>query len=385
MPKRKLRLRTPKGVNAGYVFLRSPQSCYNRRQISGGVETLQVLIMGAGAIGGLVGAALAQQGHAVTLLGRPRLAAALQSQGLILKHAGGTTTLTGLPVVTSLAEAVTRPAHFDLAVLTVKSYDTAAVAAELAASTAPDMPILALQNGVGNEEMLAAAVGAPRVLSGAITTVVSIPAAGVIEVTKPGEIVVAPLPGDAPLLTPARMAETLTQAGFRARVTPDYRALKWTKLLMNELCNASCAILGWTPNQVFGDARLADLEITAWRETLSVMRALGIGTMRLGGYPFPQLAPLIRTVPLWLLRRSMARFVVAGRGSKMPSLYLDLAAAKGRSEVAYLNGAVAQAGEQAGIAVPVNRRLWQVLQAICEGREAWEAWQDQPDRLLAGG
>lgn len=344
---------------------------------------MQVLIIGAGAIGGLVGARLAQQGHAVTLLGRPRLAAAVQNQGLILKHAGGTTTLTSIPVVTSLVEALAPPGHFDLAVLTVKSYDTAAIASELAAASTPGMPILALQNGVGNEETLAAALGPTRVLSGAITTVVSVPAAGVIEVTKPGEIVIAPLPGGTPQLAPERVAEQLTQADFRARVTPDYRALKWTKLLMNELCNASCAILGWTPNQVFGDARLASLEIAAWRETLAVMRAQGIGTLGLGGYPFPQLAPFIRTLPVAVLRRAMARFVIAGRGSKMPSLYLDLAAGKRRSEVAYLNGAVAQAGEQIGVAVPVNRMLWQVLQAICDGREMWESWQGRPEHLLA--
>lgn len=344
---------------------------------------MQVLIIGAGAIGGLVGARLAQQGHAVTLLGRPTLAAASEARGLVLRSPEGTSTLTNVPVVTSLAAALGRRPGYDLAVLTVKSYDTATIAAELAASTPPDLPVLALQNGVGNEETLAAALGAPRVLSGAITTVVSVPETGVIEVTRPGEIVVAPLAGAAPLITPESVAGSLREAGMHARVTPDYRALKWTKLLMNELCNASCAILGWGPNQVFADPRLAAMEITAWRETLAVMRARGIDTLGLGGYPFPQLAPLIRTLPVAILWRAMARFVVAGRGSKMPSLYLDLAAGKGRTEAPYLNGAVAQAGELAGVPVPVNRRLWQVLQAICDGREAWQDWQAQPDRLLS--
>lgn len=344
---------------------------------------MQVLIIGAGAIGGLVGARLAQHGHAVTLLGRPSLAAAVQARGLVLHSPEGTSTLTNVPVVTALAEAMDRTVRYDLAVLTVKSYDTASLATELAAATPPDLPVLALQNGVGNEETLAAALGGSRVLSGAITTVVSLPAAGEMEVTRPGEIVVAPLPGAAPILTPVSVADLFSQAGLHARVTPDHRALKWTKLLMNELCNASCAILGWTPNQVFAHPRLAALEITAWRETLAVMRAHGIGTLRLGGYPFPLLAPLIPVLPVAILRRAMARFVVAGRGSKMPSLYLDLAAGKGRTEVPYLNGAVAQAAEQVGIAVPVNRRLWQVLDAICEGREAWDDWRDRPDRLLS--
>ncbi len=344
---------------------------------------MRVLIIGAGAIGGLLGARLAQQGHAVTLLGRPSLAAALHAHGLVLRSPEETATLSGIPVVISLAEAMDGAAGYDLAVLTVKSYDTAAVAAELAAAAPPDLPVLALQNGVGNEETLAAALGTRRVLSGAITTVVAVPSTGIIEVTRPGEIAIAPLAEEAPVLTPATVAETFTQAGLRARVTPDYRALKWTKLLMNELCNASCAILGWTPNQVFDDARLARLEIMAWRETLAVMRAQGIGTIRLGGYPFPQLAPLIRMLPVAILRRAMARFVVAGRGSKMPSLYLDLAAGKGRSEVTYLNGAVAAAAERIGLAVPVNRGLWEVLQTISDGRAAWEEWRNRPDLLLA--
>lgn len=343
----------------------------------------QILIMGAGAIGGLVGGRLAQHGHTVTLLGRPSLAAAVKNQGLILKEPQGTVALTGIAVVTSLAEAMDRRGRFDLAVLTVKSYDTAALAAELAVSAPADLPVLALQNGVGNEETLVAALGAHRVLSGAITTVVSVPAAGVIEITRPGEVAVAPVSGETPRFSPAAVVDMLARSGFRARVTPDHRALKWTKLLMNELCNASCAILGWTPGQVFDDARLAGLEIGAWRETLAVMRTQGIGTIRLGGYPFPQLAPLIRWLPVGLLRRAMARFVVAGRGSKMPSLYLDLVAGKGRTEVPYLNGAVVRAAERAGHRVPVNRTLWQVLQAISAGQEPWSNWQNQPDLLLA--
>lgn len=349
----------------------------------GGGKTLRVLIIGAGAIGGLVGARLAQDGHSVTLVGRPGLAAAVQQQGLVLKDSAGNRTRTDLPVVTALAEALAPPGGFDWALLTVKGYDTAAIAAQLAAAGPPDLPILALQNGVGNEETLAAALGGARVLSGAITTVVSVPAPGVIEVAKAGEVVVAPLSGVEPLIAPTTIADILTHAGLRARVTPDYRALKWTKLLMNELCNASCAILGWTPNQVFADARLAALEITAWRETLAVMRVHGIPAIRLGGYPFPPLVPLIRVAPLPLLRRAMARFVVAGRGSKMPSLYLDLQAGKGHSEVTHLNGAVARAGERAGIATPINRRLWQVLHAIVEGREAWADWRNRPERLWA--
>ncbi|MFZ1267970.1 MAG: ketopantoate reductase C-terminal domain-containing protein, partial [Anaerolineae bacterium] len=164
------------------------------------------------------------------------------------------------------------------------------------------------------------------------------------------------------------------------RVYEDFRALKWTKLLMNQLANATCAILGWLPAQVMADPRLADLEIAAWRETLAVMAAQRIRPVTLGGYPFPWLAPLIRTLPPAVIRLALGRLVGGARGGKAPSLYLDLAAGKGRTEVAYLNGAVAAASAE--IRTPVNRVLTETLQALSAGQTPWAQWRDQPARLL---
>ncbi|MFZ1506294.1 MAG: 2-dehydropantoate 2-reductase [Anaerolineae bacterium] len=338
------------------------------------------MIIGAGAIGCLVGGRLALAGQQVTLIGRPPVVEAIQAHGLTLSSGVQTHTAVTVEAVPSLAAALAGGASFDLAILTVKAYDTATVMAELAPWRPHLPPLLTLQNGVGNEERLAGILGAGRVIAGAITTPVTVTAPGVIEVTRRGRIALAAVDPRANAFPLLSLAALFAAAGLPTRVYEDFRALKWTKLLMNQLANATCAILGWLPAQVMADPRLADLEIAAWRETLAVMATQRIRPVTLGGYPFPWLAPLIRTLPPAVIRLALGRLVGGARGGKAPSLYLDLAAGKGRTEVAYLNGAVAAASAEIG--TPVNRVLTETLQALSAGQTPWEQWRDQPARLL---
>ncbi len=327
-----------------------------------------------------MGARLALAGQQITLIGRPALVEAIQAQGLTLRMGTETKTASGIVAVPSVAAAFDGAAVFDLAILTVKAYDTATVMGQLAPWRSRLPPLLTLQNGVGNEERLAAILGANRVMAGAITTPVAVVSPGVIEAIRRGRVALAAVDPRMPAFPALPLAAMFEAAGLPARVYYDYRALKWTKLLMNQLANATCAILGWTPSQVMADARLADLEIEAWRETLAVMAAQGIRTVTLGGYPFPWFAPLIRTLPRPIIRRALGRLVAGGRGSKAPSLYLDLEAGKGRTEVAYLNGAVVAAARR-GIKTPVNTILTETLQALSRGDTSWAEWRDQPERL----
>lgn len=323
---------------------------------------------------------LSLSGQDVTLVGRAALVEAVQAHGLMLRQGQQTAVATNIQAAPSVAAALSAGASFDLAVLTVKAYDTASVMAELAPWRPHLPPLLTLQNGVGNEERLAGILGARRVISGAITTPVTVNAPGVIEVARRGRIALAPVAPQAAAFPLLSLAALFDAAGLPARVYGDFRALKWTKLLMNQLANAACAILGWLPAQVMADPDMASLEIAAWRETLAVMAAQRIRPISLGGYPFPWLAPLIRTLPPALIRLALGRLVGGARGGKAPSLYLDLAAGKGRTEVAFLNGAVAAATTT--VKTPVNRVLAETLQALSAGQERWEEWRDQPGRLL---
>ena len=356
---------------------------------------MRILIIGAGAIGSLLGARLALAGHDVTLVGRPALVAAVQATGLILLEPDGArrhaANVCAVPSVAAAFASGTNkpgfsekpglPASYDLALLTVKAYDTAAVIAEIRALDAGRLPpLLTLQNGVGNEEALAAAFGADRIVAGAIDTPASIPAPGQVQVHRDRfRAGLAPVGPAAPI---GQAAALLRDAGFKTQVFDDYRRLKWTKLLMNLLANAQCAILDWTPGQVMTDPVAARLEALAWQEALAVMARLDIRPVTLAGYPLPLLAPIARRLPPEWLARGLSRLVAGGRGSKMPSLHIALADGK-RSEVHWLNGAVARFGREAGVSTPVNTTFADVLSALVEDRAERSDYRGRPGVLAA--
>jgi 2-dehydropantoate 2-reductase len=280
-----------------------------------------------------------------------------------------------------MSEASDTGVAFDLALLTVKAYDTAEVITELRAATSFSPPILTLQNGIGNEEALAEAFGPERVLAGAIDTPVSVPQPGQVQVHRARyDIGLAAWSGETPAMAPA--AAALTGAGFTVRRFPDARGLKWTKLLMNLLANAQCAIVGWTPAQVMSDPIAAELEARAWQEAIVVMRALDIRAVSLGGYPLGAFLPVAAQLPPRVLARVLQRFVVGGRGTKLPSLRLALEAGNSL-EVDWLNGAVARYGQRVGVHSAVNDTLTQTLHELAEGRAPLEAFRGQPRQLAA--
>jgi 2-dehydropantoate 2-reductase len=346
---------------------------------------VKILVIGAGAIGCLVGGKLALAGEEITLVGRPAFAAAVAENGLRLRMGEDEQIIRTIGAVGGMAEAFAAGEVYDLAILTVKSYDTATALEELATVPIPHRPaLLSLQNGVGNEEAIAAAWGEERVLAGTLTTPVSVPAPAVIRIDRPSFTM--GLSAWSPK-TPTTLLEAshaaLLRAGFKAKLYPHAQGMKWTKLLMNMMGNATSAILDQPPAQLFADARVVDFEIAAWREALAVMAAANIPPVNLGSYPFGLLAPLIRSAPKSLLRPILRRQVSGARGDKMPSLHIDLHQGKRKSEIGWLNGAIVKRGNASGVATPVNSLLTDTVTALLGDSSLQAEWKGNITKLNA--
>jgi len=296
---------------------------------------MRILIVGAGALGGYVGACLTRAAADVVLLEvNPARARLLTDQGLLISRAGQPESRVPVRVVTSVAGE----APFDLVFVAVKSYQTEdAVRATLPATHAGTR-FLSMQNGVGNAEVIAALVGAGRVLCG--LTYHSIQHAGpgrlqYREGVHPFQI--APFTG---LITPEIQAigRLFQAAGLETMVVPAIDHVVWQKLLHNAVINPVSALTGLTCREILGDEDLLAFMRDLTAEIVAVMRRRGV-PIEDEEDPF---RPLLNSL--------------AALGKNRPSMWQDLVRGN-RTEVDAINGAVVAEARRLGLPAPHSAAL----------------------------
>jgi 2-dehydropantoate 2-reductase len=338
-------------------------------------DKLKFLCVGTGAIGTYIGGSLVLAGHSVVFLERAGIADEVRQRGLRLKLGGSEHQVYNPIVVETIGEALETGAY-DVALLAVKSFDTAEFIKSIEPYISTFPPVLCLQNGVENESLLADVLGHDRVIAATVTSAVGRRAAGDIVLERLRGVGIAyghPLS--------QKLAEAMAEAGLRAHLYKRADCMKWSKMLTNLMGNATAAILDMTPAEVFADRFGGWIELVQLREALAVMRAMNIPVTDLPATPVRTMSWAVRLLPAFVSRRLLQRGVGKGRGAKMPSLHIDLHNGRGKSEVVYLNGAVARFGERVKVATPINRILTDVLISMTEKRIPLGQFARRPDRL----
>jgi 2-dehydropantoate 2-reductase len=346
---------------------------------------MKCLCFGAGAIGTYVGGSLALAGTDVVFLEQPEAARELAARGLRLdlradkgQRAKDVAVLPREAVTfTGSVEEALRHGPFDAAIFALKSFDTPR-ALEAMRPWAADMPpFVCLSNGVENEAEIARLLGPDRVIAATVTSAIGRRAAG--------DIVLERLRGVGIHVSQPvsrQFVAAANSAGLRARAFKDAGAMKWSKMFTNLVANPSSAILNMTAAEVLAHPGLYRMEIGMLRECLAVMRAKGIPLVDLPGTPVRALAQAAK-LPTWISKPFLARAAGSGRGGKMPSFHIDLHSGRRDSEVSYLHGAVARAGEEVGIPTPINSFLTRTLLALTDGSSPLDLYARNPDDLLA--
>jgi 2-dehydropantoate 2-reductase len=289
---------------------------------------MEIVVLGAGSLGSLVGGLCARE-HRVTLVGRDPHIGAVRDSGL---HVGG-----GFDFTVHPAARTDPPPTADLALVTVKAFDTEAAARDLADCDLD--AVCSLQNGLGNEEVLAAHLDG--VLAGTCTYGARLVEPGRVECTGIGEIALgAPDGGDS--ARAGRVGRALQAAGIETAVADDMPRRRWEKLAINAGINPTTA-LARVPNGALNNGPLAGIAREAARETARVAREQGVD---LGD------------------EAAVAALdgVVEATAANTSSMLQDVAAGR-RTEIDAINGAVL---DRAGRPVPVNRALTGLVRA-------WEA------------
>jgi 2-dehydropantoate 2-reductase len=286
---------------------------------------MQIVVMGAGAVGCYYGALLARTGHQLTFVGRPTHVDAMRRNGLLLETKAGSQ---HIPVAAATdASGVTNP---DLVLVSVKSADTEEVGRALTGRLAPDTTILCLQNGVDNAERLAAVLGRP-VLSAVVYVGAEMAGPGHVRHHGRGELLIGPSPASAGL------AHAFAESGIPTTVSDDIAVALWSKLIVNCAYNALSAVGGIAYGPMLAVPGTRDLMIRVIDECTAVATAAGV------------------RVPADIRERTLA--IGPAMPSQMSSTAQDLMRDK-PTEIDHLNGYVVRKGRTLGIDTPTNEALW---------------------------
>lgn len=291
---------------------------------------MDVVVFGAGSLGSLVGALLDRR-HDVTLVGREAHVDAVRADGLAV---GGVDSFRAEPSATTEAEGLCA----DLAVVTVKAFDTPAAATALESGSVG--AVLSLQNGMGNEDVLADRVDAP-VVAGTTTLGATLDGPGRVEWLGRGTTTVGPWT-DGSERVADRVGAAFRAADVPTDVTGAVREVLWEKLAVNAAVNPLTA-LARVPNGAVAESPLDGIARAAATEVAVVARENGVDL------------PSERATESTL---AVARATADNRSS----MYQDVAAGR-RTEVESINGYVVERAASRS-AVPVNATLAGLVRAL---------------------
>jgi 2-dehydropantoate 2-reductase len=304
---------------------------------------MRIVVMGAGGTGGYFGAKLARAGEDVTVMARGAHLQAIRAHGLRVRSAVEGEWVVRVP-------AHERPEGLppaDLVLFCVKAFDTDAAAAAIRPLVGPDTGVLSVQNGVDNEDRLAAILGPGHVIGGVALVFATIAEPGVIQHVVMGRLRVGEMDGRESSRVGAFLA-ACRRASIPAEAVADIRRALWEKYAFilaqagtTALCRCPAGVIRRIPETRRLYQRLLE-------ETIALARAEGVG-----------LDAGVVDIALGALE--------AQSESTYSSLYHDLIQGR-RLELEALHGHAARLGERHGIPTPTIFAVYAALRPARDGR-----------------
>jgi len=294
--------------------------------------------VGCGALGSVIGAHLARladvEVHAYDV--STEHVRAIRERGLRIS---GATDFSVRLQATSEAREIPR---CDFGIFATKSLHTRAAVEQTAHVFEKAVAVCSVQNGLGNEEVIAERV--KNVIRGATTMAAHLRGPGHAGFEFYSELWIGPFePSGTPYTSVEQLATLMDRSGLRVVAMHDARGAQWTKLIFNSAVNPVGALTRLHHGAATRFPPSAALYEALLREGESVAEALGI---TLHGDPRTMVAEGARVA-----------------GKRNASMLQDILA-KRPTEVDFINGAIADLGEKLGVPVPLNRAVWQLVKGL---------------------
>jgi len=202
--------------------------------------------------------------------------------------------------------------------------------------------VLSIQNGLGNEEIIAQDV--KYVIRGATTMAAHMRGSGHAGFEFYSNLWIGPFePSGTPYSLVEQLASVMNRSGLQVVPMQDARGAQWTKLIFNSAVNPVGALTRLHHRAANFFAPTSALYEALLQEGEAVARSLGI---TLHGDP-----------------RAMVEEGASAPGRRNASMLLDVLAQR-ETEVDFINGAIADCGDRLGVPVPLNRAVWQLVKGL---------------------
>lgn len=290
---------------------------------------MKIAVLGAGAMGSLIGALLSGT-HDITLVGRKPHIDAVNDRGLRIT---GLREFTCKPTAVHDAGEAGTP---DILVLAVKAFDTDAALPDIELLSDDDTVVVSIQNGLDNHFLLSERV--PRVVSGLTSLGATVTRPGEVRFAGRGDTVLGSLSGR--IEEAERVAQAFNAAGVDCRLSTNIAPEIWMKAIVNSCINPITALVR-RENGCLREPPLKEVAEGICQEAVSVAESWGV--------QLPTDDPF-----------SHVMGVVEGTADNRSSMLQDIDRGK-RTEIDYINGSIVIKGGETGVSTPINRTLWNLM------------------------
>ncbi len=312
---------------------------------------MKFLVFGCGAIGSVFAGFLKLAGHDLVLLGREKHMHAIEDQGLTITGIWGKHKAQGFKLYTNPRILKDREnGDFDAVLLTVKSYDTELALLNIVDMVNKDTLVISLQNGLGNIEKIAKAVGKDRTIGGRVIFGAAVLEPAKVKVTvSADEVVIGSILNDSKNNQTQERLDSLTEefnkAGIKTRTDKEITKVIWSKVLYNASLNGLASIM----EIPYGD-------LLKYEETRKDMIAIISETYAVANKAAIDLNPATPEKYIKLLFEKL----IPATAYHLPSMLQDLRRGK-RTEIDALNGAISKLGKKVQVKTPVNDELVKLI------------------------
>ncbi|MBR4343238.1 MAG: 2-dehydropantoate 2-reductase [Lachnospiraceae bacterium] len=313
---------------------------------------MKIAVLGAGAMGSMLGAYLQLGGADVTLLVRRKeLAEKFAVPGIVMRSytgADGEKTETEPMPMKAVTDCSGLP-EMDAVLVMVKGIDTETALEGAASIIGKDTKIITLQNGIGNTDIIAKTVPTENIYYGCVNMSAIMTAPAVLDTGLFGDVNVAfgaVVKEEAQRKYGEELAGIFNAGGLKAAYMDDIDTEVWNKLLVNIAVNAGCGLVRLRGGEAGADQEFVMLAVDMVKEAIAVGMAMGV-KLDINHFMTHVLPSARKTSSL-----------------HYPSMAQDMLMKKVPTEIDFINGAIERLGKKVGIPTPINQTVARLVRVI---------------------